>query len=104
MAVQNVPLYGGRFALAPGAKWDDGRLDLVRFTGDGRPALAGFARDLARGRHLARPDVFRQAVDEVILLGPPGTSVQVDGDLCAEPLPTRIALAAERLTVLAPEA
>ena len=104
MAVQNVPLYGGRFALAPGAKWDDGRLDLVRFTGDGRAALAGFARDLARGRHLARPDVFRQAVDEVILLGPPGTSVQVDGDLCAEPLPARIALAAERLTVLAPEA
>ena len=103
MAVQNVPFYGGRFALAPGARWDDRRLDLVRFTGDGRAALAGFARDLVRGRHLARPDVSARTVDEVILLGPPGTSAQVDGDLCAEPLPARIALAAERLTVLAPQ-
>ena len=102
VAAQNVPLYGGRFALAPGARWDDRRLDLVRFTGDRRATLAGFALDLVRGRHLARPDVFRQEVDEVILLGPPGTTVQVDGDPCAEPLPVRIALAAERLTVLAP--
>ena len=102
MAVQNVPFYGGHFVLSPGAKWDDRRLDLVRFTGEGRAALAGFARDLVRGRHLARPDVFRQAVDEVILLGPPDTTAQVDGDPCAEPLPARIALAAERLTVLAP--
>lgn len=101
-AVANIPFYGGRFVLAPGARWDDRRLDLVYFTGDGRAALVGFALALARGRHLARADVVRRAVDEVTLEGPPGTAIQVDGDVCREPLPVRIALAPERLTVLAP--
>jgi diacylglycerol kinase (ATP) len=104
VAVQNIPYYGGRFALAPGARWDDRRLDLVTFTGSGRAALAGFALALARGRHLKRSDVRLEPAGEVVILGPPGTSIQVDGDLCTEPLPARIALAAERLEVLVPAA
>jgi diacylglycerol kinase family enzyme len=103
-AVCNIPFYGGRVALAPAARWNDRRLDLVRFTGRGRAALAAFALDLLRARHLRRPDVSFGRVGEVEISGPPGTTAQVDGDPCPEPPPLRIALSPERLPMLVPEA
>lgn len=101
-AACNVPLYAGRFALAPAARWDDRRLDLVAFRGTGRRATLGFALALAAGRHLARPDVATRRAGELIFDGPPELCLQVDGDPCAESLPARVRLAEERLPVLVP--
>jgi len=105
VALSNIPLYGGPFRMAPGARSDDRRLDLLLFRGAGRAATLGFARDLLRGTHLGRADVETLAVEEgeeVTLTGPPGACVQVDGDPCAGRPPVTLALAAERLAVLAP--
>lgn len=106
VAVSNIALYGGPFRMVPEALPDDRRLDLLLFTGAGRAATFGFARDLLRGAHLRRPDV------EVLPVGPAETvtisgaaeqvRVQVDGDPFPEPPPVTIALAAETLPVLAP--
>lgn len=103
-AVCNIPLYAGGFALAPGARWDDRRLELVTCAAAGRLATLGFALAVVRGggRHLARSDVVCEPVAEVVLTGPPGTALQVDGDVCAEPLPVRLRLAAQPLAVLLP--
>jgi len=52
--VANVPLYAGTVRLAPEAVMDDGRLDVVAFTGRGAPDtlrhLAGLTTALTTGR------------------------------------------------------
>ncbi len=102
-AVSNISRYGGSFKLAPAAKVDDGRLELVSFSGTGRLATLAFAAAVATGRHLRRPDVRALPVTNVTLNGPRGLRVQADGDLLAPPPgPVAIRLAAQRLTVLAP--
>jgi YegS/Rv2252/BmrU family lipid kinase len=102
VAVANIPLYAGPYRLVPDARADDGRLELLLFSG-GRLATLAFAADLLRGaRHVRRKDVTIVTAQEVILEGPAGLAAQVDGDLCQETLPLRIRLAPERLRVLAP--
>jgi len=102
-AVANIPFYAGSFRLAPGARPDDHRLELVLFRGRGRRATLGFVADLLRSAHVRRRDVEVRKVDEVLLAGPAGTAAQVDGDLCEERLPVRVRLAEERLRVLFPK-
>ncbi|HEX6202751.1 MAG TPA: diacylglycerol kinase family protein [Thermoanaerobaculia bacterium] len=102
-AVCNIPFYGGAFALAPAACCDDGRLDLVTFRGGGWVSAVGFALALARGAHLGRGDVAVRPVERVVLTGPPGAEVQIDGDPCAEAtLPVEIDVDPRPLVVLAP--
>jgi YegS/Rv2252/BmrU family lipid kinase len=102
VAVCNLPEYAGPYRLAPRASWEDRRLDLFLFRGRGRRAALGFAFDLARGRHPARPDVEIRPVGEVRLTGPPGIDFQVDGDPLRPALPLAIRLAPARLRLLAP--
>ncbi len=98
--VANIPFYGGRWRIQPGARPDDRKLDLVLFRGRGRWATVGFARDLLLGRHLRRRDVESRRVDEVQIRGPATLPLQIDGDVLDERPPARIRLAAERLRVL----
>lgn len=101
----NIPLYGGPFRIAPASRPDDRRLDLLLFHGTGRAATLGFVRDVARGRHLARPDVEVLPIDAsspVTLAGPPEARFQIDGDPDAARPPVSLRLAVERLAVLAP--
>jgi len=101
-ALCNVPYYGGTFRMAPDADYRDRRLDLVLFRGHGPTATLGLARDLALGRHLRRADVEIRRVEEVELLGPPGTPIQIDGDVPTVDLPLRLGLGRHRLRILAP--
>lgn len=98
----NIPLYGGSFRIAPEARWDDGLLDLVLFHGAHRFSTLSFAASLAFGRHVQRKDVEILRVSEVIFEGPEGIPLQIDGDVCTEPLPARLSVAAEPVWVLAP--
>jgi diacylglycerol kinase family enzyme len=101
-AVANIPFYAGSFRLAPDARPDNHRLELVLFRGTGRRATLGFILDLMRSAHVRRRDVEIRQVDEVLFAGPAGTAAQIDGDLCEERLPVRVRLAPERLRVLFP--
>ena len=98
----NIPHYAGRFAIAPGARWDDGRLDLVVQRGGDRWSALAFDLALARSRHLQRPDVAALTAREIVLDGPEALRLQVDGDLCQEPLPVTIRVVPGRLPVLVP--
>lgn len=101
-AACNIPHYGGPFTMAPGARFDDGRLDLVCFTGSGRAATLGFVARALGGRHTDRDDVSVRRVPELGLDGPPEVRLQVDGDPCDECLPVRISVEPGALSVLGP--
>jgi diacylglycerol kinase family enzyme len=101
-AVCNIPFYGGAFAMAPGACCDDGRLDLVTFRGRGIVSAMGFALALARGGHLDRGDVAVRPVKRVVLTGPAGAAVQIDGDTSGAELPVEIEVDPRPLALLAP--
>ncbi|MFL6259851.1 MAG: diacylglycerol/lipid kinase family protein [Thermoanaerobaculia bacterium] len=102
VSVSNIPYYAGAFRLAPAARTDDGRFELVTFRGTGRAATAAFALDVIRSRHVRRQDVEVRQVREVSLAGPAGAPAQVDGDVCQERLPLNIRFSQERLLMLAP--
>ncbi len=103
VAVSNIPHYGGAYALAPGARPYDGRLDLVLFRGGGRLETIAFAADLLRGVHVRRPDVVVRHVREVVFESPAGAIAQIDGDVCEERLPVTVRIAPRPLRVMAPE-
>lgn len=102
VVVANLAEYAGAFRIAPAADPADGRLDLLLWRGRSRRAALGFALALVAGRHTRRTDVELRRVDEVILRGPAGAPLQLDGDPYRLQPPARVALAAERLAVLAP--
>jgi YegS/Rv2252/BmrU family lipid kinase len=101
-AASNIPFYGGRWKIAPEARTDDGCLDLVTFSGQGRWRTLGFARDLLLGRHLRRSDVEVLRVAEVAIEAAPGLSLQLDGDSFPGALPATVTVARRRLKVLLP--
>jgi diacylglycerol kinase (ATP) len=80
LTVSNIPYYGGSFRIAPGARPDDRRFELVAFHGSGRAATLGFILGVVSGRHTRRRDVSVHTVEEVVFTVPAGAGVQVDGD------------------------
>jgi len=80
LAVCNIPYYGGSFRMAPGARPDDRRFELVTFHGSGRAATLAFILGVVSGRHTRRADVGVRAVEEVVFSVPPEAGLQVDGD------------------------
>lgn len=102
VVVANIPLYGGGFCMAPGARTDRSGFEVVAFAGRGRWATLGFAFDLALGRHLRRPDVQVRTVQEVHLTGSPEVALQIDGDVFPGRLPVTIRPLETELWVLAP--
>ena len=80
LGVCNGPTIGGGTALAPGARPDDGELDVVVCTATGPVARAAFGAALAAGRHVDRPDVLVTRGREVRISGGP-VAVDADGEL-----------------------
>ena len=104
VALSNIPYYGGPFRLAPGARLDDRKLQVVLYSGRGRVSFLSFLADLIRGRHLDRADTWTSAASSARLVLPRGLGVQVDGDWhsIAEEESVEVRVAAQELFVLAP--
>ena len=103
--VMSIPLYAGTFCLSPHARADDGQMEVLLFTGRGRAAAAGFAIDLALGRHLRRRDVLVVTASRVQFLAPGDLPLQIDGEGLWPTWPVEISLSPMRLRVLCtPEA
>jgi diacylglycerol kinase (ATP) len=98
----NLAEYAGSFEIVPGARADDGALDLLLFHGRTRRAALGFALDLARGRHVERSDVEIRRFERLVLTAPRPLALQGDGDPFAAEPPLEIRLSARRLKVLVP--
>lgn len=83
VAVANGPSIGGGTPLAPTARADDGRLDVVVVGAVGPAARVGFAGALRAGTHLDRDDVRHLQGTSVRIRGEP-VRHNVDGELGAE--------------------
>jgi len=100
--VANLAEYAGAYRIAPAARPDDRRLDLLLFRGRTRAAALGFALDLVRGRHTSRPDVELRRIERVRLVAPDRLELQGDGDPFTAAPPCELRLSSRRLRVLAP--
>ena len=84
VGVANGCCIGGGTPLAPGARPDDGLLDVVVVAATGPAARAAFGRDLRSGEHLGRDDVRAVRGRSVRIAGEP-VRHNVDGEV-GEPL------------------
>lgn len=101
-SASNIPNYGGASIIAPDAKFDDGLLDLVIFSGRTRRSLMEFSIALMRGHHDRRQDVSFETVTRLTVEGPRVLTMQLDGDPFKTETPVKIELAAEKLKLLLP--
>lgn len=79
-SVCNGPRVGGRFRLAPAARLDDGRLDLVTVEGMGLWSALRLLPGTLGGTHADDPRVRVEPVERLELRAPGGIPVYVDGE------------------------
>ena len=84
LVVANGRFAGGRIPLAPGAKPDDGWIDVVAVRKLARVRLAGLAPAVLAGRHLASPHIVHRRVRRVEVEAGPGFWINVDGEIWRE--------------------
>ena len=80
-AVMNSPTYGGGFLIAPMARPDDGRLDLIRAGSFGRLGVLGILPRLIFGKHLSHPQIGHAAGMTFSIEFDREVPLQADGEL-----------------------
>ncbi|WP_457637625.1 diacylglycerol/lipid kinase family protein [Oceanithermus sp.] len=80
-AAMNSPTYGGGFLIAPMARPDDGRLDLIRAGSFGRLGVLGILPRLVFGKHLSHPQVGHAAGVTFAIEFDREVPLQADGEL-----------------------
>ena len=101
VAVANAPRYGGGMRIAPAARLDDGRLDLVLVRAVSRLALLRVFPRVFRGSHVDHPAVLVARAGRVEIAVEPPLELFADGEPAApvgsEPLAIEIAPLALRV-------
>ncbi|MBA2506428.1 MAG: diacylglycerol kinase family lipid kinase [Thermoleophilaceae bacterium] len=102
VAVANSKAYGGGMYVAPHAKLDDGRLEVLMVEGTSK---LDFLRDLPKvfkGAHVDNPKVHWYAGTRVEIEADRPFAVYADGDPIAD-LPVTVTVESRALRVIAPE-
>jgi YegS/Rv2252/BmrU family lipid kinase len=94
--------YGGRFVLAPAARLDEPRLEVVLFKHAGRRAAVGYLMAMTLGLLPRCRSVTIVRAREIRLMEPIGAPVQLDGDIQLR-LPARLRIASAPLQLIQPE-
>jgi YegS/Rv2252/BmrU family lipid kinase len=89
VAVANSGLYGGGMRLAPDARLDDGRLDLVIISDMPRLRFLAVLPTVFKGKHVNRPEFEVSRVTRVRIAASRPFTLYADGDPIAE-LPAEI--------------
>jgi diacylglycerol kinase (ATP) len=104
MVAGNSRYYGGRFGVTSMADPTDGVLDVVIYTGTGRPGLAGFWLGVPSGLHLRNKHTIylhTQKAEVVPLDGGEPIYFQTDGELAGR-LPATVEIEPHAIEVLVP--
>ena len=101
VAIANGEYYGGGMRIAPGARVDDGMLDLCVVGDISRLTALGQLANLYRGTHINHAQVEMRRGRSVTISGDPATLVHLDGEPFGG-LPLSIDLHPARLIVAAP--
>jgi len=91
VAVANGEFYGGGMRIAPGARVDDGMLDICVVGNMSRLTALGQLANLYRGTHVNHPQVEMRRARSVAISGASATLVHLDGEPFGG-LPVRIEL------------
>jgi YegS/Rv2252/BmrU family lipid kinase len=102
VAVQNGPRTGGSFRFAPGARPDDGVLDVVVAGAFGRAGTLAILPRVMRGRHLDHPEVHRFAATSVDVQWSTPVAGHAEGELQPVERAYRVRLRPGALRVVAP--
>lgn len=95
--------YAGPFVLAPNAALGKPALDLCLFRRGGALAALSYAVALGLGQLSRHPAVTQMDANEILISGPAGEPVQLDGDVPPGLfLPARVRLSAATMRVLVP--
>jgi len=100
VAVGNGSSYGGGMQVCPGAKFDDGLLEVTVLGRISKPEFLRVFPKVYKGTHVHHPAVTVHAAREVSLRAP-GVVAYADGER-VQPLPVDIVCVPGALTVLAP--
>lgn len=104
VAVANSPMFGGGLQVAPGARIDDGELDLVTAGPLRRMQAVGLFPRLYRGTHISHPAVTISRTTSVTVepstLGRTPPVAMADGEEIG-PLPLRVEIHRGAVTLLA---
>ncbi len=99
IAVANGGCFGGGMRIAPGARPDDGWLEVVVVPGLGRLRLLANFPSIYRGRHVDHPDVVHRRARRVVADAEPGrVLLDVDGEALGS-LPAEIEILPASLTL-----
>jgi YegS/Rv2252/BmrU family lipid kinase len=105
VAVANSGMYGGGMRLAPAARLDDGRLDVVLISGSSRLRLLRGLAHTADGRHVEDEHVHVETAREVTIRSTAPAALKLtayaDGERVAR-LPLRVRSVPAALDVLVP--
>ena len=98
--ISNGPWVGGMFHIAPGARNDDGKFDLVYADPVSRWRVFGLLPKLMRGSHYTEPDIHTAEIRRFELQSEYALPSHLDGEV--QPLQSefRIELLAGALSVL----
>lgn len=81
--VSNGPWVGGMFHIAPMARNDDGRLELLIAEPVSRGRLLALLPKLMRGEHLQEPEIFHRSVGKVSVIASAPVPSHLDGEVQA---------------------
>lgn len=101
--IGNGRFYGGRFALFPRARMDDGLLDVCVFGRGGYLDVIRYGQGVLRGVHTTLPDVCYFQAEEFACSAVAGTSVpfELDGEDAGD-APVRFSVVPRSLRVMTP--
>lgn len=81
LSVTNGATFGAGMRVTPGARLDDGRLDMVSIAGTGRLATLMVFPRIYWGGHLSHPAVRNARLERMSIRGPDIRSIETDGEL-----------------------
>jgi YegS/Rv2252/BmrU family lipid kinase len=103
LSVCNGPRSGGLFHLAPQARLNDGRLDLILLPELSTLAVFTMLPRLFKGTHVRHAKAVHKKVRQIRIESRPGTPLHADGEILAEATPTvEVAVLPGKITLLTP--
>ncbi len=101
VAFANAPSYGGGLRIAPAARLDDGKLELVFVRARNRFVLAWKARKLRTGEHIGLPEIEYARIARMTLACDPPREVYADGEYVGR-TPIEVSVLPRALRVITP--
>ncbi|MCP4215957.1 MAG: diacylglycerol kinase family lipid kinase [bacterium] len=101
LVISNSKYTGGEMKIAPMAKTDDGKVDIVVFSNVNRREILAIFLAVFKGKHVQHPKVEIVSGSQIELTAEPGQLLMADGELLGE-TPMKLKVLHKELKILMP--